>query len=203
MGKKSDILSRRNLLLNHVHAAMWHIQGDTISFSSELSKEKKLVSHKTTLSEFRNHVAPESHEAYDMLCNYSKHIGPQRIRIRMRYNKDFHWYELAYNTTKEDARKHDITGLLYNIDDIIKNEHQLIEAQKLNSEIKAKESFIANIGDDLNVPFETIIGFSQLLASDKGEMKQEEKMQLTSVIHENTKQLLNIINKVVHNSLTK
>lgn len=194
----------RDLLLENAKARLWHIKDGKITIAPGLTHDRRIKRSRLTLEDFKAIVHPDSMKAYEELCDINAEEGYKSKRLQLSYDGEtWKWYEFIYSVTKDTARRGSLAGLMLNIVSLVENEKKLIETQKRESEIKAKESFIVNIGTKMNIPFEAIIGTSQLFAYDKGELSSEDKQQLSSIIHDNTEQLLAIINKVAYESLAE
>lgn len=194
----------RDLLLENAKARLWHIKDGKITIAPGLTHDRRIKRSRLTLEDFKAIVHSDSMKAYEELCDINAEEGYKSKRLQLSYDGEtWKWYEFIYSVTKDTARRGSLAGLMLNIVSLVENEKKLIETQKRESEIKAKESFIVNIGTKMNIPFEAIIGTSQLFAYDKGELSSEDKQQLSSIIHDNTEQLLAIINKVAYESLAE
>jgi PAS domain S-box-containing protein len=124
-------------------------------------------------------------------------------------------YQLK-NSLNEEKRKDgksiilskNITGILINnylysawgsqsdVTERKKYEQQLIEAKKHAEESdQLKNAFLANMSHEIRTPLNGIMGFSQLLS--KEDLKPVHKEKYISIIKNNGKQLLNIINDIL------
>lgn len=87
--------------------------------------------------------------------------------------------------------------------ELLLEKHSLLESENsLKSEkVKAEEAsrmkstFIANMSHEIRTPLNAIVGFSDLLVDDSTD--QEEREEYAVVIHNNTEQLLNLVNDVL------
>ncbi|MCQ2220657.1 MAG: hypothetical protein MJZ12_04650 [Prevotella sp.] len=202
--KQEEDTKVRDLLLENAKARLWQIKDGKITIAPGLTHDRRIKRSRLTLEEFRAIVHPDSMKSYDELCNINAEVGYKSKRLQLSYDGEtWKWYEFVYGVTKETARKGTLAGLMLNIMTVVENEMKMIDTQHRESEIKAKESFIVNIGTKMNIPFEAIIGTSQLFAHDKGDLTTEDKQELSNIIHENTEDLLGIINKVAYESLAE
>ena len=74
-----------------------------------------------------------------------------------------------------------ITGLLVNIQEIKDKEEELIRARKLAEQAELKQSFLANMSHEIRTPLNAIVGFSNLLTTEKN-ISEEEKKEFASII---------------------
>lgn len=89
-----------------------------------------------------------------------------------------------------------ITGLLVNIQEIKDKEEELIRARKLAEQAELKQSFLANMSHEIRTPLNAIVGFSNLLTTEKN-ISEEEKKEFASIIDNNTRLLLKLVNDVL------
>ena len=68
-----------------------------------------------------------------------------------------------------------ITGLLVNIQEIKDKEEELIRARKLAEQAELKQSFLANMSHEIRTPLNAIVGFSNLLTTEKNISEEEKK----------------------------
>ena len=71
-----------------------------------------------------------------------------------------------------------ITGLLVNIQEIKDKEEELIRARKLAEQAELKQSFLANMSHEIRTPLNAIVGFSNLLTTEKKHLGRREKKSL-------------------------
>ena len=68
-----------------------------------------------------------------------------------------------------------ITGLLVNIQEIKDKEEELIRARKLAEQAELKQSFLANMSHEIRTPLNAIVGFSNLLTTEKNISEEGKK----------------------------
>lgn len=71
-----------------------------------------------------------------------------------------------------------ITGLLVNIQEIKDKEEELIRARKLAEQAELKQSFLANMSHEIRTPLNAIVGFSNLLTTEKTSRKKRKRVCL-------------------------
>lgn len=86
--------------------------------------------------------------------------------------------------------------LLLEKQSLLESENNL-EQEKVKAEesSRMKSAFIANMSHEIRTPLNAIVGFSGLLVDDSTEL--EEREEYAAVTHNNTEQLLNLVNDVL------
>ena len=93
-------------------------------------------------------------------------------------------------------RRHIITGVLQNIQDIKDHEEELIRARRLAEHAELKQSFLNNMSHEIRTPLNAIAGFANLLVYDP-ELSGAEKQEYAGIINTNTKLLLKLVGDVL------
>lgn len=79
---------------------------------------------------------------------------------------------------------------------LLESERKLIEEkEKAEEASRMKSAFLANMSHEIRTPMNAIVGFSGLLVDN--EAPDEEKKEYTSIIHNNTELLLNLLTDVL------
>ena len=87
-------------------------------------------------------------------------------------------------------------GSQRNITDRKKYEKDLLKAKKKAEESdQLKSAFLANMSHEIRTPLNSILGFSHLMSREN--LSKEQKEKFISIIRNNSKQLLNIINDIL------
>ena len=108
----------------------------------------------------------------------------------------YQWWEFRYSVLQNNEQNPIITGLLVNIQEIKDKEEELIRARKLAEQAELKQSFLANMSHEIRTPLNAIVGFSNLLTTEKN-ISEEEKKEFASIIDNNTRLLLKLVNDVL------
>ena len=106
-------------------------------------------------------------------------------------NGKWHWWEVSFRKSESGDR---IIGFAISVDKVVEFENTLKESAIRAEEVISKENFIANITHDIRTPLNAISGFAQLLADG---CSPEDKVLFTSLIRDNTEQLLDLIDEAV------
>ncbi len=129
-------------------------------------------------------------------------------------NKDASTREIVYRIIKKDGntiwldtkikvlrdKKGNITEIFGSSSDItekeIENEKLKTKLEKLKEENKTKDKFISIISHDLRSPFTSILGFTELIATDNT-LEKEEIKEYVANIQEASKNTLNLVNSLL------
>lgn len=99
----------------------------------------------------------------------------------------FVYYQRAHRLKNE---------LLHEKKSLLESEKQLSqEKEKAEEASRMKSAFLANMSHEIRTPLNAIVGFSALLAESS--TLAEERAEFTSIIHNNTELLLNLVNDVL------
>lgn len=185
-------------------ATTWSSDNGIITMPKDIA-EVYQVPPKITVEDFEKMISEDSKEAWDILKHHWLHLGRKRLRLHVTLNegKDWHWYEIIFNSTEETARTRAITGMLLYIDDVVDQEEKMKKAYEEVSDTELKESFLANISHDLRTPLNAVTGFSNLLtmASEATPISDEDKKEFCDIIHQNSEMMLSMIDNVVDNTI--
>ena len=83
-----------------------------------------------------------------------------------------------------------MSGLLVNIHAMKSREEELIRAKR------QAQTFLANMSHEVRTPLNAIVGFSNLLATDR-ELEEDERQMFTKTINESCDMLLGLVNDVL------
>ncbi len=113
-------------------------------------------------------------------------------------NGNIVWIKNKINVIRDDdGRIVKIFGLVSDISLSKKGEEEL---QKSTDDLKnlndAKDKFISIISHDLRTPFSSILGFTDLLLSDRN-MSEEKQVEYISFIQESSKNMLSLVNSLL------
>jgi PAS domain S-box-containing protein len=89
-----------------------------------------------------------------------------------------------------------LTNLIYNLQDRIQTQEELIIAKnKAEESDKLKSAFLANMSHEIRTPMNGIIGFSKLLMSNN--LSDEEKLEYSRIIRVSSNRLIELINNIL------
>lgn len=185
------------LALEGGHTYAWYFDGKTATFDQPFREFAKLSGNQVTVSEVIAHIHPEEKELFTK--NLSGILQRQRKAAPYRCNfgsDNYQWWEFRYSVLYNDQKSPIVTGLLVNIQDVKDKEEELIRARKLAEQAEMKQSFLANMSHEIRTPLNAIVGFSHLLGTEE-KVSLEERKEYVSIIGNNTKLLLKLVNDVL------
>lgn len=174
----------------------WSFDGKTVTFDQKFGD---LIKHSHTyinIEDVINYIHPDEQARFKRYA-YNL-LNRQRRTIQYRCNfgsDDYQWWELRYSAIHND-NKNFITGLLLNVQEVKDKELELINARKLAEQAELKQSFLANMSHEIRTPLNAIVGFSNLLTTEKG-ISDEERKEFVAIIDNNTHLLLKLVNDVL------
>ena len=181
---------RRLLVLEGSDSFFFNVRDGKIGFLHSSRSER--LTHEFELEEYRKEfVAPESYGSFE-ICTGLVPADTEKSKVRIRaktLNDVWHWWEVSYRRNENM-----IIGFAVSVDKIVEFEKTLQESAIRAEEVISKENFIANITHDIRTPLNAISGFAQLLADG---CSAEDKVLFTSLIRDNTEQLLDLIDEAV------
>ncbi len=183
---------RRLLVLEGSDSFFFKVRDGKIGFLHSSRSER--LTHEFEIEEYRKEfVAPESYGSFE-ICTGLVAADTEKSKVRIRaktLNDVWHWWEVSYRRNVSDNM---VIGFAVSVDKIVEFEKTLQESAIRAEEVISKENFIANITHDIRTPLNAISGFAQLLAD---ECSPEDKVLFTSLIQDNTEQLLDLIDEAV------
>ena len=183
---------RRLLVLEGSDSFFFKVRNGKIGFLHSSRSER--FTHEFEIEEYRKEfVAPESYGSFE-ICTGLVAADTEKSKVRIRaktLNDVWHWWEVSYRRNVSDNM---VIGFAVSVDKIVEFEKTLQESAIRAEEVISKENFIANITHDIRTPLNAISGFAQLLAD---ECSPEDKVLFTSLIQDNTEQLLDLIDEAV------
>ena len=184
---------RRILVLEGSFSLFFKVKDGVIGFLRS-SSESEAITYEWPIEEYRrDYVAPESYGSFDLCTDLAKaDSGKSKVRVRAKLpNNEWHWWEVS---SRRNESEDVIIGFAIRVDKIVEFEKTLQESAIRAEEVISKENFIANITHDIRTPLNAISGFAQLLAEG---CSPEDKVLFTSLIRDNTEQLLDLIDEAV------
>ena len=112
---------------------------------------------------------------------------------------DYQWAKSFAIVRKRDAsgKPIQLVGASLQIDVQKRLEQDLREAkEKAEESNRLKSAFLANMSHEIRTPLNAIVGFSNLLTTEKN-ISEEEKKEFASIIDNNTRLLLKLVNDVL------
>ena len=117
-----------------------------------------------------------------------------QFRARFTEAMKYEWWELRFSSLPgegpEGERRNEVSGLLVNIHAMKSREEELIRAKG------QAQTFLANMSHEVRTPLNAIVGFSNLLTTDR-ELEEDERQMFTKTINESCDMLLGLVNDVL------
>lgn len=149
------------------------------------------------IKEIANYVHPGDQAQFRKNVSNILHRPRRTAQYRCKFDDTgYQWWEFRYSVLQHYEQNPIITGLLVNIQEIKDKEEELIRARKLAEQAELKQSFLANMSHEIRTPLNAIVGFSNLLTTEKN-ISEEEKKEFASIIDNNTRLLLKLVNDVL------
>ena len=90
-----------------------------------------------------------------------------------------------------------LSGIVIDINDTVLYNEYMTEAAIVAEEITNKETFLMNISHEIRTPLNAILGFAQLLSTDDGMLRGEEREEMVELIRDNSSQLGEMIEDIL------
>lgn len=175
----------------------WSFNGKTATFDQQFCELIKHRHIQTNIEEVINYVHPDEREQFRKNLSIIMERSKRAVQYRCNFGTDdYQWWEFRYSILHNDAKNPIIAGLLLNVQDIKDKEEELINAHKLAEQAELKQSFLANMSHEIRTPLNAIVGFSNLLTTESN-FSEEEKKEFASIIDNNTKLLLKLVNDIL------
>lgn len=175
----------------------WSFNGKTATFDQQFCELIKHRYTQTNIEEVINYVHPDEQEQFRKNSSTIMERSKRAVQYRCNFGTDdYQWWEFRYSVLHNDTKNPIIAGLLLNVQDIKDKEEELITARKLAEQAELKQSFLANMSHEIRTPLNAIVGFSNLLTTENN-FSEEEKKEFASIIDNNTKLLLKLVNDVL------
>ena len=183
---------RRILVMEGSDSMTYKVKDGRIGFLQSSQSDTEIL--EWPIEDYRkDHIAQESYGSFD-ICTGLAPVESEKTKVRIRaklFDDTWHWWEVTFRRNDKGDM---IIGLAISIDKVVEFERTLQESAIRAEEVISKENFIANITHDIRTPLNAISGFAQLLAE---ECSLEDKTLFTSLIQDNTEQLLDLIDEAV------
>lgn len=102
--------------------------------------------------------------------------------------------------TQESGKSPRCYGFFVYNDDAYKAEKEYQEAFRLSEETAVKESFLSAMSHEIRTPLNTIVGFSDILVSQREYLSDEERETYGNYIEQSKEQLLKLLDDVMNYS---
>lgn len=203
-GRKKEAL--RNLRFEHEALTLaleggntyaWCFDGKTAIFDQTFCELINSSQHILGIEQIANYVHPDEQAQFKQNVFNILHRQRRVAQYRCNFDKNgYQWWEFRYSVLKNYEKNPIITGLLVNIQEMKDKEEELIRARKLAEQAELKQSFLTNMSHEIRTPLNAIVGFSNLLTTEE-DISDEEKKEFASIIDNNTRLLLKLVNDVL------
>lgn len=137
----------------------------------------------------------------DLLASMAagKPLASKDFRITKDDGNSYRWWQFRPNTKKraEDHMLGTLSGIVIDINDTVLYNEYMTEAAIVAEEITNKETFLMNISHEIRTPLNAILGFAQLLSTDDGMLRGEEREEMVELIRDNSSQLGEMIEDIL------
>lgn len=191
------------LLLNasQMNAWTYDIENRTIHFDIiflPIGKDMD-ADRQITVNDFYNLIHPEEQI---QTIGYFEDLIHERIsnmlhiEYRIQLNNEYIWLESSAIVGKRDkeGKPIELIGGTMNISSRKKIEEEIRKREKAQESSRLKSAFLANMSHEIRTPLNAIVGFSTLLLEEED---PEEKREFVSIIENNNKLLLQLINDIL------
>ncbi len=124
-----------------------------------------------------------------------------RCEFRMKHKKGYYmWVEVRGRVVEwnKEGRSVRMIGTHIDITDRKNAEEVLLQSRALAEEAnRIKSEFLANMSHELRTPLNSIIGYSQILSSNRAGYLQENELKYSSNINKSGEHLLELINGIL------
>jgi len=195
----SDQQSLQKLLVGDNICGYWEMDQNNIKFSKSFSLRSGLKGTVIPIREFVSNIRSSSRSTFDVIYKQATGFLGKTYLIEASFDSGntYHWWKfvaVSYDSTRQQT-----IGVIICNDEQINARKQIQAVIDRASEVKVKETFLANISQDLRTPLDAITGFAQLLVAEDG-FTDLEKLQFYEIIKENTDKMLSLIDNVVEKS---
>lgn len=175
----------------------WSFDGKNALFDQQFCELINQPYAPINIEEGLSYVHPDEREQFRKNTSIIMDRSKRAVQYRCNFGSDdYQWWEFRYSILHNDTKEPIIAGLLLNVQDIKDKEEELINARKLAEQAELKQSFLANMSHEIRTPLNAIVGFSNLLTTENN-FSEEEKKEFASIIDNNTKLLLKLVNDVL------
>lgn len=175
----------------------WSFDGKAATFDRQFCELINQPYAPINIEKGLSYVHPDERELFSKNTSIMMERGKRTTQYRCNFGSDnYQWWEFRYSILHNDSKKPIIAGLLLNVQDVKDKEKELTNARKLAEQANLKQSFLANMSHEIRTPLNAIVGFSNLLTTEK-DISEEEKKEFAAIIDNNTKLLLKLVNDIL------
>lgn len=163
--------------------------------------DSHMVRTEDNVREILSHVHPE-HSAEIPLIMQSIDIAGvhvYEIYADVDQKDEYKWWQLRFAVVFDGkTRKKNVDGILINIEETKRYEHDLRQAMLLAEEAKQKEDFLTTISHEIRTPLNAVVGFSDVLVSMPADsFTPEELAECAKIIKTNNACLTTMIEDIL------
>lgn len=181
---------------SNIFAWKYDVQKGLLSFDKDFFEKVGISPRTYTLEEIQEITQPDDYsKAVDSFWQVREQKqNHASLHTRCDFNgKGYIWYEYRYIDLVSAGS---VIGLILNIEDYKKREAELTESRDLAAKAELKQSFLANMSHEIRTPLNAIVGFSNLLAGEN-EQSKEERQEFINIINRNCELLLKLIDDIL------
>ena len=157
-----------------------------------------IVSSQDELLELQSRIHPDDTEVLIELLGEiasGQTLNSRSFRLSGEDAKEYRWWQ--FRPSGMNHGHGNVSGIVIDIDDSVKYNENMADATLVAEEITRKESFLMNISHEIRTPLNAILGFAQLLSSDDVDIQGEERVEIVSLIRENSELLGEMIEDIL------
>ena len=173
------------------------IPADTLGHNAEAFIQRVLPRDRGKL---RRTIAEHIKQGTPYDVEVRMHTGGADPAVRETGPAEIRWFRIRAETERDaDGRAVRVAGTLSDIDDLKRQERELIAArEKAELANKSKTEFLANMSHELRTPLNAVIGFAEVIEGQLlGEIGNPKYRAYANDIRESGQHLLSLINDIL------
>ena len=175
----------------------WKLEDEFFVFEDAFWRSQGMSPRKLPFTDLGKFVHPGHWDSVKLSRRNLKEASKKIVQLRCDFSgRGYQWWEFRYTTNLLEGGGYKTAGLLLNIQEMKDREEELDAARLLAEKAELKQSFLANMSHEIRTPLNAIVGFSNLLTTEKN-ISEEEKKEFASIIDNNTRLLLKLVNDVL------